>query len=127
MIKFKNVSRIPIYIFMAILCICALLPFYLMIVMGTHYSEDLYTGVKLTFGDYFLQNLHTIMQQDFLRYYCNSIIVAVCHVVGAVLVSALTGYAFAKFDFKGKKILFAVIVGTLAIPEQLGLSDMYWK
>lgn len=128
--KVKWISKLPVYIFMGVLSICALLPFYLMIVMGTHYSEDLYTGVKLTFGDYFIQNLKTIMRQDFLQYYWNSILVAVCHVVGAVLVSALTGYAFAKFDFKGKKTLFVIVVGTLAIPEQLGLIgyvlEMRW-
>lgn len=119
--KSKYLYNIPVYIFMAVLSVCALLPFYMMIVMGTHYSEDLYTGVKLFFGDYFLENLRTVMKQDFPRYYLNSLIVSICHVTGALLVSALTGYAFAKYEFKGKNILFAFIVATMAIPEQLGL------
>ena len=126
----RKISIIPVYFTMGILSICALLPFYMMIVMGTHYSEDLYTGVKLTFGGYFYQNLKTVMRQNFLLYYRNSLIVAGCHVIGALFISALTGYAFAKYDFKGKKLLFTIIIATMAIPEQLGLIgyvlEMRW-
>lgn len=126
----KGLYKIPVCLYMLVLAVCALLPFYMMIVMGTHYSEDLYTGVKLTFGKYFKENFQTVMRQDFLLYYWNSIVVAVCHVTGALIVSTLTGYAFAKFEFKGKKVLFAVIIATLAIPEQLGLIgyvlEMRW-
>lgn len=128
--NFNKLYRLPVYMFMVMMSVCALLPFYMMIVMGTHYSEDLYTGVKLFFGTYFLQNFQTVMKQNFLLYYWNSIVVAVCHVTGGLLISALTGYAFAKFEFKGKKFLFTVIVATLAIPEQLGLIgyvlEMRW-
>lgn len=124
------IVSIPLWIFMGLLCICAILPFYMMIIMGTHYSEDLYTGVKLFFGEYFVQNLKTVMKQDFLLYYWNSLVVAVCNTVGGLLVSALAGYAFAKYYFKGKKVLFAIVVATLAIPQQLGLigfvMEMRW-
>lgn len=128
--RIKLLHKIPIYLFMVMMSVCALLPFYMMIVMGTHYSEDLYTGVKLFFGRYFVQNFQTVMRQNFLLYYWNSIVVAGCHVAGGLVISALTGYAFAKFEFRGKKFLFAVIVATLAIPEQLGLIgyvlEMRW-
>lgn len=129
--KRKNwVVRLPIWIFMGILSILALLPFYMMLVMGTQYSEDIYAGVKLFFGSYLVENFKTIMRQNFPLYYLNSLIVAVCNTVGGLLVSALAGYGFAKYEFKGKKILFALVVATLAIPQQLGLigfvMEMRW-
>lgn len=123
-------AKIPMYIFMIILSLCALLPFYMMIVMGTHYSEDLYTGVKLFFGKYLVENFHSVMRQNFPLYYANSLIVATCNTIGGLLVSSMAGYAFAKYDFKGKKTLFAIIVATMAIPQQLGLvgfvMEMRW-
>ena len=91
------IGKIPLYLFMLILSVCALLPFYMMIIMGTHYSEDLYTGVKLFFGKYFVENFHAVMRQNFLLYYANSLIVACCNTIGGLLVSALAGYAFAKY------------------------------
>lgn len=129
--KKKNWAvKIPLWLFMGVLSICALLPFYMMIIMGTHYSEDLYSGVKLFFGKYFVENFKTVMKQNFPLYYWNSLVVAVCNTVGGLLVSALTGYAFAKYEFRGKKVLFTVIVATLAIPQQLGLigfvMEMRW-
>jgi multiple sugar transport system permease protein/cellobiose transport system permease protein len=89
--------------------------------MGTHLNEDLYTGIKLLPGNYFLENLKTVMALDYPRYYLNSFTIAVCNTVGAIMVSSLGGYAFAKYNFKGKKGLFTFVIATLAIPMQLGL------
>lgn len=117
----RYVKRIPIYVFIILISIVALLPFYLMVIMGTHYNEDLYRGIHLLPGKFLMENLRTVMKQDYFRYYTNSLIVACCNTLGGVLVSALGGYAFSKYEFKGKKALFAFVVATLAIPAQLGL------
>ena len=119
--KLRNLYRIPIFIFIGFLSILALTPFYMMIVMGTYYSEDLYTGVKLLPGDYLKQNLQSVLKHDFFRFYKNSITVSVTHTVAAVLVCSLAGYAFSKFRFKGRDSLFAFVLATLAIPPQVGL------
>ena len=119
--KMEIVRSIPVWVIMLILSVFALLPFYMMIIMGTHYSEDLYTGIKLLPGEYLRQNFQTVMRQNFPRYYLNSFIVSGISTAGGVFVSALTGYAFAKFRFKGRAPLLGFIVATLAIPQQLGL------
>ncbi|MBW7457148.1 carbohydrate ABC transporter permease [Paenibacillus sepulcri] len=93
----------------------------MMIVMGTYVSEDLYTGLKLLPGNYFIENFKSIMEQNFFKFYLNSVYVSVLNTVGAVLISALTGFAFAKYNFKAKKSLYYFILGTLMIPSQLGL------
>lgn len=126
----KRIRQIPVYLFLVIVGMMALLPFYMMIIMGTHYSEDLYTGVKLLPGDFFMQNLKTVLQQDYFRFYLNSIIASVCSTVGALFVSTLAGYAFAKYKFKGRGFLLAFVVATLAVPQQLGMIgfvvEMRW-
>ncbi len=117
----RYLGKICVWVFVLILSLLALLPFWMMIVMGTYISEDLYTSAKIWFGDYLLQNLHTVMKQDFFLYYRNSIVVAVLNTAGGVLISGLAGYAFAKYEFKFKKPLFMFVIATLAIPPQLGL------
>jgi len=37
----------------------------------------------------------------------------------------MTAYGFAKFKFKGKDILFWVVLGTMMVPQQLGLIGYY--
>lgn len=61
------IGKIPLYLFMLVLSVCALLPFYMMIVMGTHYSEDLYTGVN-----YSSENISwRIFMQSCVRTFCS--------------------------------------------------------
>lgn len=117
----KRLIRLPVYVFMILLSVIALLPFYMMIMMGTYITEDLFLGTKLFPGSYFGENLQSVVNSGFFRSYINSFIVAIPHTAGAVLVSALTGYAFAKYRFRGKNALFAFVLATIAVPSQVGL------
>ena len=119
--SFRMIKKIPIIVFLVILSLIALFPFYLMLIMGTYLNEELYMGIKLLPGTYLANNWKTVMSQNYPRFYLNSIVTAVVHTVIAVLVSALGGYAFAKYDFKGKKAAFTFVLATLAIPSQIGL------
>ncbi|NHN29847.1 carbohydrate ABC transporter permease [Paenibacillus sp. S3N08] len=116
--------------FVTILSLFSLIPFYTMIIMGTYVSEDLYTGFKILPGNYLIENFKTVMAQNFLNFYMNSLFVSLTHTVLAVFISALTGFTFAKYNFKGKKFLYYFIIGTLMIPPQLGLIgfvvEMRW-
>ncbi|SIT67575.1 carbohydrate ABC transporter permease [Microbacterium sp. RU33B] len=53
---------------------------------------------------------------DFGTFFANSLIVAVVTVVGNLVFCSMVGYALAKMDFPGKKILFAVVMITLMVP-----------
>jgi multiple sugar transport system permease protein/cellobiose transport system permease protein len=89
--------------------------------MGTYKNEALFTGLHLLPGPYLVENIKTILQAKFLLYYRNSLIVAASATTGALIISALTGFAFAKFDFKGKNVLFFFILGSIMVPPQVGL------
>ena len=52
----------------------------------------------------------------FSRAFANSVIVASVAVVGNLLFSSMAGYALAKIDFAGKKVLFTLVIGMLMIP-----------
>jgi ABC-type glycerol-3-phosphate transport system permease component len=55
----------------------------------------------------------------FPRYMLNSFIQTGVITVAQVLLSILAGYAFAMFEFRGKAILFAILIGSLIIPFEL--------
>lgn len=56
---------------------------------------------------------------NFGRQFLNSLFIATSVTIGQILTSALAGYAFARLQFKGKPILFAMVLSTLIIPYQL--------
>lgn len=53
----------------------------------------------------------------FLRWLGNSALVAVCITLGRVFLDSLAGYALARLRFPGRKLVFALILGTLAVPN----------
>lgn len=61
---------------------------------------------------------------DFGRYLVNTIAVVLIGGVG-VLLMAMAGYAFAKFDFRGKQALFFLVLATLMIPVQVTMIPTY--
>ena len=62
---------------------------------------------------------------QFPRYLLNSVIVAAITVTSVLLTSSLAGYAFAKFEFPGKRILFVMVLATLMIPFQVRVIPLY--
>lgn len=53
---------------------------------------------------------------DFGTYFFNSTVVAVVVTIGNLLFCSMLGYALAMLEFRGKKALFALVMGTLLIP-----------
>lgn len=62
---------------------------------------------------------------NFGRQFVNSMIMSVGVTVGQLITSALAGYAFARLNFKGKKVTFALVLSTLIIPYQLLVLPIY--
>jgi multiple sugar transport system permease protein len=54
----------------------------------------------------------------FAKYFLNTIISGALRTVGVLITSILAAWAFARFDFYGKGILFGLILATLAIPDE---------
>jgi multiple sugar transport system permease protein len=73
-----------------------------------------------------LQAYVDIFQQfPFGRYLLNSVLVAAMVVSGVLLVSTLGGYAFAKFRFPGRDVLFMVMLASLMVPFQVRMIPLY--
>jgi multiple sugar transport system permease protein/cellobiose transport system permease protein len=106
---------------LAAISLSALFPFYIMFIMGTYVTEDLYKGIKLIPGDYFVENLRTVFSVPFMKYYWNSSYIAVTHTLIVVFVSALAGFALGKYNFRWKKFFFTFVIVTMLLPGQLSL------
>jgi multiple sugar transport system permease protein len=73
-----------------------------------------------------LQNYYQVFQAaPFLQYFYNSLRAALVTVVSVLLTSALAGYAFAKFRFPGRDLLFLLILSQLMIPFQLRMVTLF--
>ncbi|MDQ4007198.1 MAG: carbohydrate ABC transporter permease [Actinomycetota bacterium] len=67
--------------------------------------------------DFTLENYQRLFTQlDFPTYFFNSVVVAVAVTLGNLAFCSMLGYALAKLDFPGKRLLFLVVMGTLMVP-----------
>jgi multiple sugar transport system permease protein len=73
-----------------------------------------------TFGSY----LRLFADFDFARYLVNTVVVVLIGFVGMFFVAA-AGYGFAKFRFRGKEMLFMVVLATLIVPIQVTMIPTY--
>jgi multiple sugar transport system permease protein len=73
-----------------------------------------------------LENYRQLFSRlDFPRYFVNSALVAVAVTVANLVVCAMLGYALAKLDFGGKRLLFGLVLGMLMVPYVVLLMPQF--
>lgn len=61
----------------------------------------------------------------FALYYRNTIFLTLVSTAGAVFSAALGGYAFARYEVPGSRVLFAILLGTMMLPPQVTLIPQF--
>jgi lactose/L-arabinose transport system permease protein len=117
----KKGTKIIIYIFLVLAVVISLFPFYVMFVSSTlKTGEILSAPPKLTIGTNFKENLNNLKDKiNIGRVIFNSLFITITYTILTLILNSMAGYALAKYDFKGKKLLFAIIMGTMMIPAEV--------
>ncbi|MFC9558776.1 carbohydrate ABC transporter permease [Agromyces sp. NPDC056965] len=104
-----------------------ILPFYWLIIATTYPSREIFASPpNLLPGPAFLDNLSGLLTETlFGRAIGNSVLVASVYTVLGLVVCTAAGYAFAKFEFRGRGVLFGAVLVTLALPSQVTLVPLF--
>jgi multiple sugar transport system permease protein len=104
-----------------------LAPFYFMFVFATHSRTEIFNmPPPLFFGDSFFDNLKLITERiPFWRNLGWSLYVALASTALTLLFCSMAGYAFGRFEFKGKKALFALVMGTMLLPSFMNMIPTF--
>lgn len=116
------------------------LPLLWMVIAATLPDSELFAyPPRIVPGEWFGRNLEALQRTvGFSRVLLNSVSIAVIYTAASVFLCTMGGYAFAKYRFRGREVLFLGIVATLTIPTyvtllpqfilitRLGLIDTYW-
>ncbi|WP_413803715.1 carbohydrate ABC transporter permease [Streptomyces iranensis] len=115
------------YVVLTISVLLALIPLYWMFVVGSNDTSAVsrFPPVLLPGGN-FLHNLGVVDSVvPFGRSLVNSAIVSGAVALLQMFFCSLAGFAFAKLRFRGRRLLFLLVIATMALPSQLGLVPMY--
>ncbi|MEE9269377.1 MAG: carbohydrate ABC transporter permease, partial [Candidatus Krumholzibacteria bacterium] len=61
----------------------------------------------------------------FDRYLLNSTVVVVAVLIGNILICSMAGYAFARYRFRGRRVLFFLVISMIMVPKQVILVPLY--
>ncbi|MDD7928751.1 carbohydrate ABC transporter permease [Microbacterium thalli] len=140
---FARRKSLVLTIVMSLFILYTLLPLFWLLINATKTQGDLFTTFGLWFGDSFnLWNniVETFTYRDgiFVRWLGNTLLYVVVGAGGATVLATMAGYGLAKYNFRGRKAVFAVIIGAVAVPgtalavptflmfSQLGLTNTPW-
>lgn len=120
-------STIVIDIILVISTCLVLLPIVTMVMTSLKTFEDVQMNpASLIPKEFTLKNYVTVFTEfPFTQYLINTLFITITSTIGITLTSALVAYAFARFDFKYKGIIFAVMLSTIMIPGQILQIPLY--
>ncbi|BEL08154.1 carbohydrate ABC transporter permease [Actinoplanes sichuanensis] len=129
----------------SLFAIYSLVPLLWLVINATKTPEGLLSSFGLWFDDgefALFDNIRkTFTYQDgaFTRWLGNTLLYVVAGAGGATLLATLGGYGLAKFDFVGKRAVFATVIGAVAVPgtalavptflmfSKLGITNTPWS
>jgi len=107
-----------LYIVLTVGVIAMIIPFVWMILGSFKTTSEIrqypteFLPREATFENY----VELFGRLDFATFFMNSIIVAVFVTLGNIVFSSMVGYALAKLEFRGKRLLFGLVLTTLMVP-----------
>jgi multiple sugar transport system permease protein len=128
-----------------LIAIYSLIPLVWLVINATKTQEGLQTSFGLWFagGKFALwDNIRQTLSYDdgvFVRWLGNTVLYVVAGAGGATVLATLAGYGLAKFDFVGRRAVFAVVIGAVAVPgtalavptflmfSKMGLTNTPWS
>ncbi len=120
-----KISKVLLFILLTGAALSFLYPFYWMILASltpeSQIGELRVAPKELTFSNYALMFSKIPIWRSLL----NSTIVASASTLGVLIFGSMTGYALAKLRFKGRDLLFFVIIFTMTLPFQISLIPNY--
>ncbi|MBY5164162.1 carbohydrate ABC transporter permease [Salsipaludibacter albus] len=73
-----------------------------------------------------LQNYVDLFRRlDFLQYFWNSTLIAGLVTIGNIVFTSAAGYALAKIRFRGRRVVFGIVLATLMVPTSVTLVPLY--
>ncbi len=115
------------YIFILLLALVVVFPFYWMIITSLKQNEEINGAVQTFFPTIVMWSnyVHVFQVFDFGTYMFNTIVVAIFSTLGTLLTTILAAFAFARLRFKGRDAVFAIFLMTMMIPGEMMVISNY--
>lgn len=117
----SKINKIIIYTILVIFGLITLFPFVWMILTSLKTLPETMQMPPQIFPETFqFGNYHeALTRAPFATYFFNSVVVAILSTAFLLVITIISAFGFAKYDFKGKDIIFTILLATLMIPGEM--------
>jgi arabinosaccharide transport system permease protein len=129
--KNRTVASTFLVVFFSIVSIIALIPFYAMFLASFKPATELFRyglNLRLDFNIMNINNYIPLFNDDsipYLIWYKNSLIITVLGTVLSLLFSSMVGYGLAMYEFKGKNLVFVLVLFIMMVPVEILILPLY--
>jgi len=118
---------ILVFLLLAVLTVTFLYPLYFMAINSLKTRTDYFTNqFSLPTAPLQFVNYATMISQfRILNLFKNSFIVSSLTVLGLLIVGTFASYIFAKYEFKGRGVIYVAVLMTMFIPSQVTIIPLY--
>lgn len=115
------------YLALAFYLAFALFPLYWLAKIAVTPDKLIFSeGTALIPSKFTFENFQTVLlQTDFVAYFRNSLIVSIGTAAITTVIAAAAGYAFSRFDFRGKRLIIALMLITQMFPLLMIIAPIY--
>ncbi|MDV7219930.1 carbohydrate ABC transporter permease [Streptomyces prunicolor] len=120
-------SRVGVRVLLLLGVLVSLFPFYWLVVMASITTQEiLQFPPRLVPGTHLLENMRQVIHRiDFFGSLFNTVVVSVTGTALVLFFDSLAAFAFAKYEFPARKLLFGILLATYMIPAQLSLVPQF--
>jgi arabinosaccharide transport system permease protein len=125
----RTMERAIVYLGLLVFAVLVGAPFVYMITGSFKFNADIFS-YPLTFipRNPTLDNYARLLSGSeipYVRQFANSLFVATTQTLLTLFVASTVGWGFAKYEFRGKRVLFGILLATLTFPFQLTLVPLF--
>ena len=113
--------KVGVYVFLGIMALIVLFPFYWMIISSLKSLEEYRLNIPTFWPKVIiLQNYaEAFTAANLGRLFLNTAYVGIVSTILSLVITVLSAFAFARLEFKGKELMFGALLATMMIPGEL--------
>ncbi|MCX8009901.1 MAG: carbohydrate ABC transporter permease [Ignavibacteria bacterium] len=123
----KQLTKLLLYSLLFFVALITIFPFIWLLSTSFKGAEEIFAFPPSLIPAHFnFENYEGVWNAvPFSQYLLNSVLVSFATVFFTLLLSSLAGYALARFKFKGKEILFLLVIASIMVPQEVLLIPLY--
>ncbi|TXR54673.1 carbohydrate ABC transporter permease [Reinekea thalattae] len=124
---YRKIGKGIVYVFLVLFAFVTIFPFIWSAILATHDRSTMFArGISFALGDKLGQNYANLLElMNFWTGMWNSFSVSIIGTSISLVFCSMAGYALAIYKFKGRNVIFGVMVGSMMIPPILTLIPYY--